>query len=402
MPRLTREGAYPQLAIDSGGAYELLMSLSTVFDEADHSVAEIGQQWIAEARNRAGAELMDQISELTQGNADFLVHLVPLAYDAPAPRTARGFIDHLASVDARDMLLLVAGYFDYHMRRAIPPETMRNAIEGDKRAARECIVACEQWPEWQAFLSHILARDADEVKAELLAALEGWYERVWKADEPTALPIVERDAEAKRDLARQLPFERFVETATNGVQFVPHAGVDRLVLIPSWVHRPWVSYAEYGGTMFLVYPVADESVAGETDAPPLRLLRLTKALGDEKRLRILRALAAGPLTLVELAEQFEVAKTTMHHHMVMLRSAGLVSVGAGAKEYRLRSDVLPSLATMLGGYLGSGVTTGAATGPGEAPSAELLPAGPAGRRGRRRPGVLSPSGPDRGRQRSEG
>ena len=58
---------------------------------------------------------------------------------------------------------------------------------------------------------------------------------------------------------------------------------------------------------------------------PLRLVRLSKALGDEKRLRILRALADGEKSLMELAEMFGLAKTTMHHHMIILRSAGLVA-----------------------------------------------------------------------------
>jgi DNA-binding transcriptional ArsR family regulator len=105
--------------------------------------------------------------------------------------------------------------------------------------------------------------------------------------------------------------------------------------------------------MIMIYPVADESVSADSDAPPLRLVRLTKALADEKRLRILRALAEKPASLMELAEMFEVPKTSMHHHMITLRSAGLVTVSPGPKdkEYRLRNDVLPGLATMLAGYI---------------------------------------------------
>jgi biotin operon repressor len=350
MPRLSREGGNPTLAIESGAAYEFLMSLATISEVDNHSIAEVGPQWLAATRERAGEALMKRLEEFTQGNGDFFVHLVPLAYDAPA-RTVSSLLAHLATIDARDMLLLIVGYHDYHMRRTVAPETIRAAVEGDSGAARKVIDSCESYPDWQAFVSHLFSRQREQVKADLLGLLEQWQERVWQAEERRIVPIVERDAEAKRALALDLPFDRFVEVATNGVHFVPHAGVDRLVLVPSWVNRPWVSYAEYGGAMFLVYPVADESLSAGGDAPPLRLVRLTKALGDEKRLRILRALAQGPHSLVELSELLDVPKTTMHHHMVTLRSAGLVSVGAGSKDYRLRADVLPNLAQMLGGYL---------------------------------------------------
>ena len=107
-------------------------------------------------------------------------------------------------------------------------------------------------------------------------------------------------------------------------------------MVPSFVNRPLVSYMEFSETLLIVYPVADESVTAESDAPPLRLVRLSKALGDEKRLRILRALADGEKSLMELADMFGVAKTTMHHHMLVLRSAGLISVTVGTKRYRLR------------------------------------------------------------------
>ena len=142
-------------------------------------------------------------------------------------------------------------------------------------------------------------------------------------------------------------------TATNGVEFAPRPGIDRVVMIPSFVNRPLVTYYEFGESILIVYPVADESVTAETDAPPLRLVRLSKALGDEKRLRILRALADGEKTLMELADMFGVPKTSMHHHMIVLRSAGLISVGVGSKRYRLREETLPDVGALLSGYLGA-------------------------------------------------
>jgi DNA-binding transcriptional ArsR family regulator len=177
------------------------------------------------------------------------------------------------------------------------------------------------------------------------------------------MPILERDAEAKRQLLRELPIDRFIPTATNGVEFGPRPGIDRVVMVPSFVNRPLVSYMEFSETLLIVYPVADESVTAESDAPPLRLVRLSKALGDEKRLRILRALADGEKSLMELAAMFGVAKTTMHHHMIVLRTAGLVSVAVGQKRYRLRTETVPDVGALLSGYLGAASGPSAASRP---------------------------------------
>jgi DNA-binding transcriptional ArsR family regulator len=351
MPRLSRDGT-PPVSIDYGPAYEFLMSLVAVADIENQAVVEVGQEWLQQTRSRAGAALMARLAAFSQESGDPFIQLVPLAYDAPA-RTVSALLDHLAAFDAEELALQLVGYYEYHVRRAASPEVIRAAVEGDRQAREQFVQSCEGWGAWRNFVERALGRDVEATKAELLAILREWHERVWRAEEERLLPILQRDAEAKRVLMRELPFERFIEVTTNGVVFASHAGLERLILVPSYIGRPWVSHAEYRGAELMIYPVADESVTAERDAPPLRLLRLTKALGDEKRLRILRALAAGPRTLAELAEQFEVPKTTMHHHMITLRSAGFVSVSGATKEYRLRHDALPSMADMLGGYLGS-------------------------------------------------
>ena len=55
----------------------------------------------------------------------------------------------------------------------------------------------------------------------------------------------------------------------------------------------------------------------------------------------------------ELAEELDVSKSTLHHHMMLLRSAGLVKVLIGnEKEYALREDVVPETAAVLEAYIG--------------------------------------------------
>jgi DNA-binding transcriptional ArsR family regulator len=80
-------------------------------------------------------------------------------------------------------------------------------------------------------------------------------------------------------------------------------------------------------------------------------VRLLKALADERRLRVVRRLAAGSATLPALAEEFGVAKTTMHHHLTALRQAGLIRMNLSDNHYSLRESQLEGLSDLLQTYV---------------------------------------------------
>lgn len=347
----------PLVTVEVSPAYELLLSLLVTFEGRDADARDLPAEWLDEARSRAGDDLVRRAMALADDGADALTHLAGLVHDTQAPRTVPAFLDHLRQTEPHEILLHLVEFYSREVRRMTPPATIRAAVSGDADARAEFLrTSFPDWSDWTDYLRGLLERDPQAFKAELIDVLAAWTERVWNPESATIMPILERDAKAKRELLRQLPVDRFVTTATNGVEFSPRPGLERLVMIPSFVNRPLVTYWELGETMLIAYPVADESVTAETDAPPLRLVRLSKALGDEKRLRILRALADGEKSLVELAELFGVAKTTMHHHMIVLRSAGLVSATVGSKRYRLREEAVPDVGALLSGYLGSRAT----------------------------------------------
>ena len=353
-----RAGDAPRLTVEHAPAYELLHSLVVVFDREDAETYEVGGAWLDEARSRAGDDLLARIEAVAFGDADTFRHLMGLAYDAPAPRDANALLDHLRATDPIEIKLHLVQFYSRDTRRMTPPSVIRAAVAGDPDAASEFLrTSHPDWEPWASYLRAVMDADAEALKRELIDVIGLWAERVWKPESLTIMPIIERDAEAKRDLLRELPIDEFVRTATNGVEYAPRPGIDRLVMVPSFLNRPVVTFAELGDVFLVFYPVADEHIAADVGSPPLRLVRLSKALGDEKRLRILRALADGEKSLMELADMFGVAKTTMHHHMIVLRSAGLISVAAGSKRYRLRSETVPDVGALLSGYLG------AATGP---------------------------------------
>ncbi len=54
------------------------------------------------------------------------------------------------------------------------------------------------------------------------------------------------------------------------------------------------------------------------------MLRITKALADENRIRVLMALRGGELCACQITELFELAPSTMSKHLSVLYQAGLV------------------------------------------------------------------------------
>ncbi len=347
-------GKSPRAVIEVSPAYELILSILAAFDGDETDTRDLGQDWVADVLARAGDDLVERVRRVSGSSWDTFPHLAGLVHDTPSPQTVPAFLDHLRQTDELELLLHLVQFYTRDVRRMTPPAVIRAAVAGDSEARAAFLrTSYPEWDDWGNYLASILDQDAAALKAELIEVLELWAERVWNPESLTIMPILERDAAAKRELLSTLPLDRFIPVATNGVEFSPRPGIERIVLTPSFVNRPLVTYYEFGDTMLIAYPVADESVTAETDAPPLRLVRLSKALGDEKRLRILRALADGEKGLMELAEMFGVAKTTMHHHLIVLRSAGLISATVGAKRYRLRDEAVPDVGMLLHTYLGT-------------------------------------------------
>ena len=118
--------------------------------------------------------------------------------------------------------------------------------------------------------------------------------------------------------------------------------------------RPWVILWEHNGAKIFGYPIAPVVEAAEGTSPA-ELARVFKALGDEGRLRVLRRLSEGPLTLGEAAAELGVAKSTAHHHLAILRHAGFVTIrDEDEKIYNLRPDLLPQTGDLLNAYLAAG------------------------------------------------
>jgi DNA-binding transcriptional ArsR family regulator len=341
----------PKVSIDVRVAYEFLTTLR-VFIAFDDKAYEVGREWFESIKAKATPALLTRL--VTFRAKDIWYNFPGLAYDCPHPGNIPTFIDYVDSLDAKDLRLRLLGYYNREYRRLASPEVIRKAAEGDATAQRQFVrmVRIDE-PSEQKRLRQILSLDAQEMKEQLLTLLRQWYEEIFREQEPQIMAILQRDAEAKRILKQTIEPERLVELVANGYDYIPEPSVREIVLIPTYVERPYVCDIDHRDRALFSYPVADESLVEDASAPPGRLLRLYKALSDERRLRILKKLTMGSYTLQEIADDFGAGKSTLHYHMVTLRSAGLVRLNSRDRHYSLRRETIPSASEWLAAYLQS-------------------------------------------------
>jgi DNA-binding transcriptional ArsR family regulator len=349
---LSRPGEL-ELELDVAEAAEVLMSICAVGDREDYDTFDLGPEWLRARLETVPPDLMAAVDELRLGSMKVAAHLLGIVSETPRPRTFAAFLERLEATDPIELKLHLFGHYGALSAHLSSPELIARAARGDGQAQEEFLASLAEYAEKHDLYRVLLELDGGEIKARLLALLPRWYEHVFVPHEQEWRRAAERDVEAKRELARKRSPEQFVELATRGFQYTPGAGIRTLAFFPSWWMRPWVILWEHKSTKIFCYPIAPAREEAEAGSPA-ELARLYKALGDEKRLRLLKRLSEGPLTLGEAAKELGLAKSTVHHHLAILRHAGFVTIrdeDENVYSLRLRPD-LPQAGELLAAYLG--------------------------------------------------
>jgi DNA-binding transcriptional ArsR family regulator len=337
--------------IDAAEAAELLLSIATLLVDEEHDSYELGTARIEELRAATPPELLRDADRLLPFKS--AGQLLGLVYTTPKPRTAAAFLEHFAATDAVEIRLHLLGYYT-RGHRMTEPETLRRAAEGDGRAIGALLDSYAEYLDADkcSDAEQVLRTDAGEAKHALLELLSAWAEHGLPEIEPADYPsLLERDVEAKRELVKSVPPEQVVERLAPGIQWSPGPDIDRVVLFPAYSPRPWVYMSEYKRVKIFCPPITADRE--RTPGDPAELVRIYKALGDASRLKLLKRLQDGPISLTEAAQEVGLAKSTTHHHLALLRQAGFVLIREGDDTYRLRPDLRPEPGALLQQYLGT-------------------------------------------------
>jgi len=343
-----RERTLPVL-VDADPIYEVLLALFVIHGGNDLDEYAEGLTLIERLEASDDTTLRADLDALGSCGEVWL-SLLGITRDLPEPRSIAQLADTIESMDTVELRRTLLRNVGIKPARGFTESDIAGAAAGDPAS----IAAVFADAEHDASLRNIMERSPDET-AQLIASILRRFDDAVGSWLMRVRPILERDATSTRSMARTMSPARLVEKATNGVTFEMQPQVSGILLIPSVIIRPWVVISEHGTLRVFCYSVADEALEGDLDAPPHYMVEVFKALGDERRLRILGVLAEGDAGLRDIAERIDLAKSTAHHHLRVLRSAGLVriTIGEDDKRYGLRRDSVPEVSRLLESFLAS-------------------------------------------------
>ena len=340
MLRTVGGGTSLATTFDVRSAFDFSVSLAAEVGEHDE-LPEADRLWLERSRAALPASLRTpERSELCIFGAGMLV-------DRPEVLDATAFIDLIHTTPARELV------------RTVMADTLRDparaaltnaALDGDPESI-EAVVAA--WSGHEHEWVGRLLREPDGIVGEMGELMAAWLP-FYLEIEPRVQRIIARDAQLRTADRDTLESTELIERTTNGVRWLSEPGVRRVVLAPSYLVRPYNFTFSGGDWRMFVYPVSDQALEpADPHAPPVGVLRLHRALGDESRLRILRLLRDRDHYLTEIAEHLELSKPTIKHHLAQLRAAGLVTLTeeGGLSYYSLRRDRLGDASTELKHYL---------------------------------------------------
>lgn len=336
-----------QVAIETDGSaiYDMLLTIWVTFDDStQHGSHELGADWFESVATSTPQDLREEIEFLGGEGSHLWLVLMGIVASAPYPHDTDSILAWLADIDPTE---LRSGMLAYKCGFDAEQETLDGAAAGDEEALEELLA---ERPELAERYRQLFSLPRGELRDRMVAVLRRFRSEVYRRHEEEFGPASSRAASARRAMVRGAEPEAVIEEVTNGLDYRIQPGVTRLVLVPSVVLRPWAVIDQLRQILVVAYPVADEFIDADPDAPPSWVVKMHKALADEKRLRILRRLSEGSAGLDDLAEMLGLTKSTVHHHVGLLRAAGLIRV-AMDKTYTLRPSVLPEAQRTLDAYL---------------------------------------------------
>jgi len=349
---LTTAARHIPIEVDGVGTYEVLLTMWTAFDtDESHTGLDLGPEWLTEIQKATPEDLRDEMASL--GGPHVWLSLIGLIASAPHPHDPDRILGWLAAINPQRLRRWMLFYIGYNA----DPGLIEEAADGDLDAVRR-ILEGHKDADFVDQLVSVFEIPGQELRDRMVAAIGRFRTEVYARHEPESTAAIGRAAAAQRATSTRESAKAVIEEVTNGLDYEIPLGVSRVVLVPSVVLRPLSLIDQHRDTLVVFYGMADEFIDSDPEAPPSWLVKTYKALSDDRRLRILRRLSETEASLDDLVELLGLSKSTVHHHMSVLRAAGLVRVRIqGTKEaketktYALRPQSLANAGAFLDSYI---------------------------------------------------
>lgn len=306
-----------RVEVDTAPAYELLFSLSAYLGK--YRDLDLGLSWMKSVKGRLRAEFAEELARIKKqkkgGNAYWISFFSSLLiWQCPVERSATSFLEWLQNLSPEELYKYLLPWIP---SGETPPH------------------------------------DFGTLRDQMVSLLTQWNDQYFSSIDPLILDGLQADAEEKKRQVHEMVPEDLIERATNGMRFAPIDVEHRILLIPQYHYVPVNLYSDYKGMYLIAYPC--DALPTSPEEPSPALLRLMQGLADKNRLRILRFLAEGPRSFMEIVRFMNLAKSTVHHHLVTLRAAGLIQVQTSVanpdNRYLLRTSELDKIESHIRRFL---------------------------------------------------
>jgi DNA-binding transcriptional ArsR family regulator/ribosomal protein L20 len=297
--------------------YEMLNSIQVYHQARQYKKSDFGETWIKSVNKQISPKLKEKLQDSrVMGEIEMLSLFLSI----------KDLSDQ--SKDLSDQSI----------------ETLIQWIE--KLTKQEVFEALHPW------ISHdvILPENFNEV-ADILSK---WNEQYFRHLNPNIIQYLHEDAEAKQKFyTANANSENVIEQVTNGFLVTGFHQVLKTLLIPRYHGGPIVGYKLLPRLHKYFYPI---DIVEEFDShePPSSLVRLTQSLSDKNRLKIIKFIHEEPKSFTDIVNHIGLAKSTVHHHIVTLRSSGLVQIIFSPNKnerFTLRDQAISILTEQLEDYL---------------------------------------------------
>ncbi|MGG3623956.1 metalloregulator ArsR/SmtB family transcription factor [Bacillus gobiensis] len=314
-----------KIEIDYSPVYELAISLYIYMSKKEKKIIELGKPWYKKVDNQLSPELKQKIKE----DRIYKDHGMDLfyVYSSPNKQSIPEFLKWMTSLKEKE-------FKDIHL------SILAQKHEEDVKKFKKTYTY--RWIEEHGF---------GALKDYFLDLWQQWNEEYFSGIQDEILNSLKQEAQKMKELAESMNSVQLIEKATNGI-CLEDDQVKKVVLIPQFHSNPFNVYENFKNLKMFLYPIDLDGV--QSNEPSRKLMRVTKCLADETRLKILRYVHEEQKSFMEIVNQTKLAKSTVHHHLVVLRAAGLIRLHSSNKDgdrYSLRESRIQDVSLLLSDYI---------------------------------------------------
>ncbi|WP_394218813.1 ArsR/SmtB family transcription factor [Halobacillus trueperi] len=257
--------------------YELLLSLSLYKRQSHLKYLEVGLKWKEDVEAKISEELLRKIK--SKDDLEFADLSVLLIINCPNKEDIQSFFVWLEELSAGEIYEILTPYLDE---------------------------------------STSISGSLSNQRSEYIELLQEWNEQYFQKMDLSFLKELENEAIATE---KRLKRERSDEVVNSTSRFIVETDkIKKVYLFPAFHFQPMSLVDQFKETLIITYPyIKKEDHFNE-------ILRLTKAISDERRLKILRYISHQSCTFTDIVKEIGMAKGNIHHHLSILRSARLLDI----------------------------------------------------------------------------